>query len=246
MSVAGMVRRVIPRRWQVPARYYHQRMTGILEREFDLVVRSVQRDTSVIDAGANVGVFTYAFLRRGAMVHAFEPQPGCADLLGRYARTQPRLRVYPWALGSSKHRAQLFVPRHAAHAGSPEATLRAGIDATESFDVDVAPLDSLELADVSLMKIDVEGGESEVLAGAVGTIGRCRPLMMIEIEQRHHSGPIAVVFESIARLGYHAECLVDGRLAPAEIEKDSFAGLVERGVNNFLFRPTDGSRRWVV
>ncbi|HEY4304171.1 MAG TPA: FkbM family methyltransferase [Gemmatimonadaceae bacterium] len=243
MSLASVVRRAIPRRWQVPARYYHQRMMHLLEPEFDMVVWSVYPDSEVVDAGANVGVFTYAFLRQGATVHAFEPQPGCVDLLEAYAANQSLLQVHPWALGASRGRARLFVPSHVRQSGSPEATLRS-VDAAEIVDVDIAPLDQLGLSHVSLIKIDVEGAEAGVLAGAAETIERCRPLMMIEIEQRHHSEPIASVFEDIVRRGYHAECLVDGVLAPVSGDSDSLAQLNARGVHNFLFRPTDESRQW--
>src|SRR6266542_3229837 len=48
--------------------------------------------------------------------------------------------------------------------------------------VEVITIDSLELEDVSVIKIDVEGGELEVLKGAERTIERWRPLLYVEAD----------------------------------------------------------------
>ena len=47
--------------------------------------------------------------------------------------------------------------------------------------VELLTIDSLELQDVSLLKIDVEEMEDQVLAGAEETILACRPVIIIEI-----------------------------------------------------------------
>jgi FkbM family methyltransferase len=42
-------------------------------------------------------------------------------------------------------------------------------------------IDSLELPRVDFFKVDVEGMELEVLAGAEATVARCRPIVMVEV-----------------------------------------------------------------
>ena len=49
----------------------------------------------------------------------------------------------------------------------------------------VAPLDSMVSGRVDFLKIDVEGMEMSVLAGAAGLIGSWRPLIFIEIANRN-------------------------------------------------------------
>ena len=44
----------------------------------------------------------------------------------------------------------------------------------------ISTIDHLELADVHVIKIDAEGMELEVLAGAQQTIARCRPVLLVE------------------------------------------------------------------
>jgi len=41
-------------------------------------------------------------------------------------------------------------------------------------------IDTLELARVDLIKLDVEGMETEALAGAAQTIARCQPIVLVE------------------------------------------------------------------
>jgi FkbM family methyltransferase len=56
------------------------------------------------------------------------------------------------------------------------------VDYTESAMVDLrtVSLDAFNLPRIDLIKIDVEGMETDVLAGAAGCIGRHRPILLIE------------------------------------------------------------------
>jgi len=68
---------------------------------------------------------------------------------------------------------------------------------------------------ISLIKIDVEGHELEVLLGSVDTLRRHRPVLLIEIEQRHSPVPISETFDFLMSLGYSGEFVdADGRCQP--------------------------------
>ncbi len=60
----------------------------------------------------------------------------------------------------------------------------------------------LRLEAISLVKIDVEGHEGEVLDGALETLRRFRPLVLVEIEARHHDKPIETVFDLLLAIGF--------------------------------------------
>ncbi len=45
-------------------------------------------------------------------------------------------------------------------------------------------LDEIYEGDVGLIKIDVEGHEQAVLDGAIETVRRCRPRMLVEVDER--------------------------------------------------------------
>jgi hypothetical protein len=79
----------------------------------------------------------------------------------------------------------------------------ARIEAVQRFAVPVLRLDDLGLSDVTAIKLDAEGAELEVLQGAATTLARCRPVLSIEIEERHRPGSTSAVPAWLAWLGYH-------------------------------------------
>jgi FkbM family methyltransferase len=252
------VRHALPARWQPAARYFYERARGLLERELFLAVAAVQRGDCVVDVGANVGIYTYAFARAGARVEAFEPQRACARVLMAFAASRPAVRVHQVALGAAKSEANLYIPVVDNRARSGEASLR-NVGAAAQERVTVALLDTFDLPAVSLIKIDVEGAELGVIDGAVDTIQRDRPLLLVEIEQRHHRSPVSEVFARIAELGYQGYFL-DASHRVRLISEFDFERYQNQSavlskpsagqyINNFLFEPRDravGKPRWSV
>lgn len=128
----------------------------------------------VVDAGANIGNHT-AFLATfsaAARIHAFEPFPANVPLLRRNVGGFHHVTIHPVALG--------------ARYGSVRMALwssnygHAMVDAGGDIAVEAMPLDAMELEDVTLLKVDVEGHERQVLDGARRTIDRWRPFILIE------------------------------------------------------------------
>ena len=75
-------------------------------------------------------------------------------------------------------------------------------------DIRRVTLDSLQLPTVDFIKVDVEGHEREVIAGALQTAERSKPIWLIETD------PESEIFQEMSRLGY--DCLVEekGTLRP--------------------------------
>jgi FkbM family methyltransferase len=254
-AIARRIRRAIPARWQPPARYYYERARGLLERELPLAVAAVGPGDCVVDVGANVGIYTYAFARTHARVEAFEPQMGCLHVLRAFAAATPTVHVHGVALGAATGKATLHVPVSGDRAKSAEASLLRGAAPDRSETVPVAPLDSFDFSAVAMIKIDVEGAESDVITGADLTIRRNRPLLLVEIEQRHCPRPVSAVFDQIAALDYEGYFLDRRRrlrpVAEFELERDQIATLENPApgayINNFLFQPIARAarqRRW--
>ena len=256
MSVARLIRQRLPAAWQPPIRFLYERTRGLLERELSVVTSATQRGDHVVDVGANHGLYTHALAKRGARVEAFEPQPECLAVLRAYAsRLRPaNVRVHPIALSAKAGMGTLHVPDGST--SSPSASLRAITANDATLEVVLERLDAFEFSDLDLVKIDVEGAELDVLRGAVETLGRCRPLLFIEIEQRHHPEPIAEVFGQIASFGYDGAFLdALGRLRPLsafDVERCQLEPALgrDRGqpyINNFFFSHSDGTaeRRWL-
>lgn len=254
MSVARLIRKRLPAAWQPPIRFLYERTRGLLERELSVVASAVHRGDHVVDVGANNGLYTHALAKRGALVEAFEPQPECAAVLQAYAsRRRPQnVRVHSVALSATPGIGTLHLPPGSA--SSPSASLRATPDNEAALEVHLQPLDAFEFYDLKFVKIDVEGAELDVLQGAAETLQRCRPLLFVEIEQRHHREPITQVFDRIAWLGYHGAFLDgEGQLRPlaafdverCQLEAARRPDARQLYINNFFFSPpTPSARRW--
>ncbi|MEM9773437.1 MAG: FkbM family methyltransferase [Chloroflexota bacterium] len=59
-----------------------------------------------------------------------------------------------------------------------------------------------KISELSLLKVDVEGHEIEVLEGAVNTLANLKPLVFIEIEARHHKDEVSPVFDRLTMHNY--------------------------------------------
>lgn len=125
---------------------------------------------TVIDVGAFIGDHTVFYARHAQSVFAFEPNPLAFECLSRNVEQFNNVRCFKVGLGAAPGRAALVTNTNAGM-----SALVAGND------IDVIALDSLNLSDVSFIKIDAEGWECAVLEGARKTIARCRPVMLIEI-----------------------------------------------------------------
>mgnify|MGYP001301409699 CR=1 FL=1 len=127
----------------------------------------------MVDVGAYTGLYAILAAQRGAVVHAFEPNPAAyRRLLENIARNGVTVNACPVAVGDHAGRAALQV--------NPGVRITSGGRLVAGDAVEVVTIDSLGLSDVAAIKIDVEGAECRVLAGALETIARCRPLLITE------------------------------------------------------------------
>lgn len=152
------------------------------------------RKAGAIDVGANVGIFTRYLCDKFASVTAVEPVP---YLAARLAKSCPsNCRVEAAALGGSEGVVKLRIPINAEGKEMP-ALSTASSDNALSFiesantierEVPCRRLDQIANAmdNLVFVKIDVEGFEAAVLAGASDVLTRIRPVLQIEIGQAHN------------------------------------------------------------
>jgi FkbM family methyltransferase len=168
----------------------------------ELFPKYIKPGTTVIDAGAHVGVHTLSFARLvgpSGRVYAFEPQRKLYRELVFNLRLNGVSNAVPlrYAVGHTT----AIVEMNSAERGNEGATqVGSGGDRVE-----LRAIDSFGFRNVSLIKIDVEHFEDYLLEGAQLTIARYRPVIIIEIMggYREHSAPPEVkarIEGTIARL----------------------------------------------
>jgi len=144
---------------------------------------------TVVDVGANIGQFAVASSRlfQGAEVFPVEPDPRVAEELRKNVGMPVAENVRVTAVGDSIGTATFHVNR------DPQVSslLPLGVDRIESFpdsrvvEVITVPVttlgvlfDGVELAEPILLKIDVQGFEDRVIAGAGVFLERVRWVLM--------------------------------------------------------------------
>lgn len=132
----------------------------------------------VIDVGACIGdqTLSYAMLvGPNGMVLAYEPNPEAFECLRHNMRTLFQVGCYPYALGAELGHGRLL---QAKNLGANQVWPGEG-------PVDIYPLDVFTkiLPKLDFMKIDAEGFEPEILRGAVETLKRFKPVVLVEINR---------------------------------------------------------------
>jgi len=152
------------------------------EAGLDLLLQCTNSGGTILDVGANIGTHTVALARKvgaNGRVIAFEPQRMIYQNLCANVSLNRLTNVDCLQKGVGENNAVFPVP-----IADPETRQNFGAFEIRGYKtgepVKIITIDSLSLEACSLIKVDVEGMEKEVLAGANDTIRQFRPLMFIE------------------------------------------------------------------
>jgi FkbM family methyltransferase len=179
---------------------------------------------TLYDIGAHIGYYSCAWLKLGGdRVEAFEPAPYNREILLATIEQNgfsEKIRVHGMAIGDREGGGTLIASRLDVGAASAaylqefgEVELPPGVKAAplagiEAVEVPVRKLDGvvaeMGLPIPAILKIDVEGAEAAVLAGAEELLSQHRPAIVCEV----HSVEVALnVADRLARLGYDPQIL---------------------------------------
>jgi FkbM family methyltransferase len=202
-----------------------------------------------VDVGSAAGLYTLTLSQLagpGGQVHSVEPLPFAHTVWSRVlrARAGTNVRPYALALGAEPGIGTMSVPMGRYQPVSSRSFLAwktDGVGSNAEFRgqievmVEVDTLDGLcarnSLTGLDFVKIDVEGGELDVLRGGEHAVESFRPTLLVEIEARHitryqHSPDDVVNW--LTQRGYAMYTWREGW------QPDT---VLCAHVNNYLFRP---------
>lgn len=172
----------IPMTLQVPAAM-HWAIKDVLEGEYECGIDGIGLD--ILDVGANVGSFAlWATMRwPGSRVTSFEPHPGTFEFLKRNTAGRADITPVNAALFPGGITRATFTSRFA---GDGESTLLAYaadtfVPGAQTETYEVAVVDPSTLSSPDIVKIDIEGGEGDVLE-AIDLSGTS--LVLLEYQNR--------------------------------------------------------------
>ena len=256
--IGSIVRIVAPR---VFWKHRLSRMRGdFSEQELFIAPLLCDKKKTSVDVGAAMGVYTANILDVSRDCVAFEPGPTQSTYLkAMFGSLSLPVRVETVALSDTQGEAKLrILEKDLGRSTIESENLLEDPDGSATYEavVPMRRLDDYALDGVGFIKIDVEGHELAVLRGALATIQRCLPTLLIEIENRHKPNACKEVFNFFKAISYEGYFILNKRVVSVS-EFDSNihqnpnniggwkSGWKKSGVyfNNFFFLPSGSKPR---
>lgn len=210
--------------------------------------RTLKPGMVVCDVGANVGFYSLLaaqLVGENGRVLAFEPNSENARLIlmSRERNGAQQLDLHPVALGDADGLVY-FSPAMGSNGGQLPGT-QAVLASPQCMVVPTRRLDGLAPARIDFIKMDVEGAEAQVLAGASRLLDACRPTLTSEFSPEMLGrvsgiGPVDFL-QSIIGRGYAASLLE--RAGGETPIPDATAFMADYGsitrIEDLVFRPIE-------
>ena len=193
----------------------------------DVFNKYITSESHVLEAGCHVGSHSVKLAQMSKHVHYFEPLPTSFELLQKNLELNidsgENYTLHNAGVGET-HRETSFawIPRdnlggtglsdnpQGIPSVSDEYNTGEWFKSENKTAVSIVPIDSLELEKLDFIKIDVEGYEPHVIAGAMDTIKRLRPVIIMECFKNHHGETLSKQeleekYSELITMGYRVE-----------------------------------------
>jgi FkbM family methyltransferase len=228
-----------------------------MEKEIKFLDILCEKDKISVDVGANEGEYTEALLLLSKEVYAYEPIP---ELAARLRQKFLKAIVKKCALSDTVGTATLYIPDYRDAEGQvrmldgwasmvknyaeEKNAYPDKFPVVQEIVVNTTTLDGEQISPIGFIKIDVEGAEIDVLKGGARTLAEQKPVLLIEIEERHRKDATKDVPNFMLEYGYKGYFIDETVLRPMEeFAADTmqvnkvFPGKVPGYLNNFIFLP---------
>lgn len=214
------------------------------EKELKIIDKFSDKSKDALDIGVYRGVYSYKLSQNFKNIHSFEPNPLLFPYLEKNLnKIISNVKLYNLALSDDNGVTELRLPLRSKSIFKDNieelyqlgaATMHPDNDIKhyKKFSIKTAKLDDIGIKNkIGFIKIDVEGHEKNVLLGGKSLIKENKPVMLIEIEERHTKKPIKETINFIRNFNYDCYYLFENnminidKIYPKNIE------------NNFIFLP---------
>ncbi|HEV8051419.1 MAG TPA: FkbM family methyltransferase, partial [Parachlamydiaceae bacterium] len=162
------------------------------DQELDFFNEMLNEGDVVLDVGAYIGTHAVFFAKKvGALgkVHAFEPQRSSFQMLCTNLTLNALYNTHCYQVGVSDKSTTIKLPVVDPYEGMNYGAIAID-DYLQGEDLQLITIDSLNLKQCNLIKVDVEGMEAKVLKGARQTIKELRPVLYVENNNTDKSSEI--------------------------------------------------------
>jgi FkbM family methyltransferase len=180
---------------RMPARFFKYFPDGYEKENFCFINEQVKGGMSVLDVGAHIGLMAVVFGKKvgdKGNVYAFEPTPTTIKILQETIKLNKinNISAVPVALADKKSKLTFYISENAADNSNSLVNNHRTDRKEETIEVEVNTIDDFaaerNIPKIDFIKVDVEGAELQLLKGAVNTIKKDKPKMILSV----HPGPI--------------------------------------------------------
>ena len=147
--------------------------------DLNIIDKWLPKNPVIIDIGANIGSYSlyWSIEKDAKKIYAFEPLADIYEILCTNIKINNLANVIkPYNMGLSKENMMASIDSYNAN-NIGGTSFKENKNGKFVF----KPLDSIKFKEnIDVIKIDVEGNEMDVLSGAMGTISKYHPLIIIE------------------------------------------------------------------
>ena len=142
---------------------------------------------SLIDVGINIGqtLIKLKSIDKDIIYYGFEPNPACIYYAHQLVKVNNfnKVKIFPLGLADSKSLLTLFADNEIASGASILEKFRENYRANFKYSIPVWNFDDIDINknEISIVKIDVEGFELEVLKGMTKLLQQAKPIIICEI-----------------------------------------------------------------
>lgn len=212
--------------------------TGEYERGTNRVLEQYVKDGDVvIEAGANMGSETLLLSRLtgNGKVYGFEPNPYTFDRLKTNVSINElaNVEVYDLAVGEKNGEISFNIyPKNFCNAGMSSKYMDTPL--TRKITVNQQTLDSFveshNINKVDFLKMDIQGAEMDLLAGAATMIARFKPTIFLEALQIYND--IQTMYAELGKYGYTVLNISDEGTTPmhtaAEVKEGNWLAMYKK------------------
>ncbi len=177
------------------------------DKTVDLLKQHIQKGKAFYDLGANSGFFSLVANELGMRVYAFEPIPQNVQLFTKHLtlnNKEKEITLFPYAVCDKSRTLQFTNDANLAantYTASNYTKTSNFID-VKGISLDEFLDDNQTLLKPSLMKIDVEGAELDVLIGAKDTLIKYSPTILLSTHDIHIPNISNQCIDFLQQIGY--------------------------------------------
>lgn len=199
-------------------------LRGTFEKEELLLLKNLTKSIKnpiIFDIGANIGLHSIVMAESNptSKIYSFEPSSSTRKILEYNIQNKHlanQVKILPFAVSDSIGKAHFFQTDDNAYSSLKDTQRK---EVISKIEVELITIDEFmireKLQKIDLIKIDVEGFDTEVIKGGLKTFQEFKPDIFIEIYKGINSNPNPLeTINLLLNIGYKAFLIVDGKLTP--------------------------------